>query len=31
MHPMHDNLLAYQSDAFSIMFTSEYQFNYLFT
>jgi len=28
---IHDNLLAYQSGAFSVIFTSEYQSSYLFT
>jgi len=28
---MHDDSLAYQSDSISVTFTSESQFNYLFT
>jgi len=31
LRPIHDNPLAYQSGAFSLDFTSEYQFNYFFS
>jgi len=31
LHPVHDNPLAYQSGSLSVVFSSEYQFSYLFT
>jgi len=30
LHPIHDSLVACQSGSFSVIFTSESQFNYLF-